>query len=103
MFEIKRNVREEIDAQRVIACQGNRWLILLPWPVVGSRSMAFLVGRWMTGLSAWWFRNRARKKAWRGTGVPGGRQLNGMAGCEAGARERVESGLAPHLSSIQGD
>jgi hypothetical protein len=25
------------------------------------------------GLSAWWFRNRTRKKAWKGTGVPHGR------------------------------
>jgi hypothetical protein len=50
----------------VLACQGNRWLILLPWPVVGSRYRAFLVGRRMTGLSAWWFRHRARKKLGKG-------------------------------------
>jgi hypothetical protein len=50
----------EIESHGPLVGMGIRWLILLPWLVVGSRCKGFLVGLGlgaMIGLCVWWFGN----------------------------------------------
>jgi hypothetical protein len=45
MFERNGNIRMEIGPHGPYVGMGNRWLIFLPWLVVGLRCKGFLVGR----------------------------------------------------------
>jgi hypothetical protein len=74
---------------------GNRWLILLPWLVVGSRYRGFLVGRRLgarIGPYVWWLEcNRCRKDGLAMSRRAGGSVTCRVPNCEVGTRERVKS------------
>jgi hypothetical protein len=69
----------EIESHGLSVGMGIRWLILLPWLVVGSRCKGFLVGRRLGAMIGGGLEmmkcNLGGKKAWRCARAPADRKL----------------------------